>query len=904
MTSERWQQIDQLFHSTLQRESGERAAFLAQACNGDESLRQEVESLIGSHEQSESFIEAPACDIAAELLAEREGRLRTGEFVGHYRIVSLLEEGGMGEVYLAQDVRLGRQVALKRLPAQFTLDAERVHRFEQEARAASALNHPNIITIHEIGRSDATHFITTEFIDGETLRRHMTRGMKLDEALEIAAQVASALVAAHDAGIAHRDIKPENIMIRRDGIVKVLDFGLAKLASQTVNSEAPTKTLVKTNPGMVMGTVQYMSPEQAHGDEVDTRTDIWSLGVVLYEMVTGRLPFDGETPSHVIVSILEVEPNSLTHYSNVPAELEGFVSKALRKNKTKRYQTAGDLVIDLKDMKQKWEARLKGTLTPDPFVGALSGGWLKDANAAPQKSSNRSALSSVLRSSTEYLIGQFKEHRRSVLLVVAAILVGLASTLFYFVSARDPIASSKEKISSIAVLPFVNTSSDPNIEYLSEGLSESLINSLSQLPGMKVTSRSSSFKYKDKEVDPREVAHALGVEAILTGRILRQGDNLIVSVELMDARDETHVWGKQYTRKESDLVTVQADVFREIAQALRVRLSPVEEQLVRFETENPEAYELLLKGRFYWNRGGTKDRKTAVEYFQKALAADPGYALAYAELSLSYSSLVNQNIFDPKVFTPKAEAAAQKAFELNESLAEVHLAMAVIKTDAWDWSAAEREFKRAIGLNPSLSRAHINYTFFLIIQGRGEQALDEANRARELDPLSTGANSVVVYSLILTHHYDQALEAVKRMLELHRSNPDVHTLLGQAYEAKGQYLEALAAYQEAIRLGDRSPDMQIALGAIYAKTGQLEKTRAILKQLEKGNEYVSPVGFAILHVALGELEQALALLGEAYAAHDQQLIWLGVEGSGEGVFAPLSSDPRFANLMRRVGLTT
>lgn len=625
---------------------------------------------------------------------------------------------------------------------------------------------------------------------------------------------------------------------------------------------------------------------------------------MLYEMVTGRVPFEGETPSHAIVSILENEPDPLTRYSDVPAELERFVLKALRKNKTERYQTAGDLVVDLKDLKQELEARLKGTLEPDAFVVAPPGGWSKGANSASPKSSNTSTQPPDLKSSTEYLIGQIKEHRIAALFVTAAILVGLTSIAFYLYRARGHIASSEEKISSIAVLPFVNTSGDPNAEYLSEGLSESLINSLSELPGLKVTARSSSFKYKGKEVDPREVARALGVEAILTGRVLRRGDNLLVSVELMDARDATHVWGKQYDRKESGLLAVQADISREIAQALRLRLTPVEQQqLARGETVNPQAYELVLLGRFYRNKGMTEDRKKAVEHFQKAIAADPTYALAYAELSITYSSLVNENILDPKVFTPKAEDAARKALDSSESLAEAHLAMATIKTDAWDWSAAEREFKRAIELNPSLSRAHIKYTFFLIIQGRGEQALAEANRARELDPISSGANSAVVYGLILTRHYDQALEAVKRMLELDPSNPNVHTLLGQTYEAKGLYLETVAAYQEAIRLGDRSPDAQIALGAIYAKAGQLEKTRAILKQLEKGKEYVSPLGFAILHVALGELEQAFVLLEQAYAAHDQQLIWLGVEGSGEGVFAPLSSDPRFAKLMRRVGLT-
>lgn len=483
-------------------------------------------------------------------------------------------------------------------------------------------------------------------------------------------------------------------------------------------------------------------------------------------------------------------------------------------------------------------------------------------------------------------------------LAVAALILMLAAIVYLF-SPRG----GGEAINSVAVLPFVSESGDPEAEYLSDGISESLINSLSQLPQLKVTASSSSFKYRGKEVDLQEVARALGVQAILTGRVAQRGENLLISVELVDARDKTHIWGEQYNRRATDLLQVQSEISEEIARKLRLRLTASEQnQLVRRETVNPQAYELLLKGRFYWNKGGTENRKKAVDYYRQAIVADSTYALAYAELSIAYSDLVNNVLVDPKEFSLKAEDAAHKALELDDNLTEAQLAMARIRENAWDWAEAEREHKRAIELNPHLSRAHIAYAFYLIIQGRHEQALAEAKRARELDPLSLNTNTVVVYGLLLMRQNDEAVEAAKKMLELSQSNPNVYTVLAQTYMARGQYREAIAACQQAIKLGDDSPDAQISLGGAYAKVGEPEKTRTTLKRLENGKEYVSPMNLAILHIALGEREQALALLERAYSAHDQQLIWLGVEAEGEGSFAPLRDDPHFQELLRRIGL--
>ena len=482
--------------------------------------------------------------------------------------------------------------------------------------------------------------------------------------------------------------------------------------------------------------------------------------------------------------------------------------------------------------------------------------------------------------------------RRWAVPAAAVVLVALAAAVYLFYPRRGGA------VDSVAVLPFVNEGGDPEVEYLSDGISESLINSLSQISGVKVIAHSSSFRYKGQEVDPREAARSLGVEAILTGRVSRRGDQLQISVELMDALDNRHIWGERYSRSAADVFAVQAEISREIAGKLRLRLTPGDEQqLARRETVNPVAYELLLKGRFYSNKA-TESQKRAIEYFNQAIAVDPDYALAYAELSLTYSELINVNVLDPKEFTPKAEMAALKALELDENLAQAHLALADVRTYAWEWEAAEREFRRAIELNPNLARAHHSYMFYLIIRGRNEEALAEGRRARELDPLSAGASTAPVYEWLLASQFDRAIEAAQQLLERDRSNPNLHALLAFTYLRKGQYPEAIAVYKEAIKLGDDSRDTQILLAQAYARVGEPEKTRAMLRQLEAGKEYVSPATLAILYAALGERDQAFALLERAYSVHDQQLIWLGVERG----FDPLRSDPRFREIMRRVGL--
>ena len=674
MKPERWKQIDQLLEAALDRPPGERAAFLNQACAGDEALRRGVESLLSSDGQASSFIEAPAFEVAAEFLAEDQTQTLVGQQIGRYRVLSLLGTGGMGEVYLAQDSRLGRKVAIKILPASFTKDQERVRRFEQEARAASRLSHPNICVIHEVGETDdGRHYITMEYIDGVTLRQRMTNlQMRLAEALDIAIQVASGLSAAHQAGIVHRDVKPENIMLRTDSYIKVLDFGLAKLTEKrqiSADTESPAIAAVKTDAGVVMGTASYMAPEQARGLEVDARTDIWSLGAALYEMVAGRAPFEGATTSDVIVSILEREPLPLEHHrSGVPTELQKIVSKALSKNREDRYQTVEELVIDLKSLKRELEY----------------GSRNETADGLAKRTSRQA---SRLLSSAEYLISGIKQHQKAVGLAAATLIIAIAAGAYSYFN------KSSKAIDSLAALPFVNVGADPNTEYLSDGITESLINSLSQLPDIKVISFSSVSRYRGQQIDPKAVGHALGVRALLVGKVMQRGDDLIVSAELVDTRDNRHIWGEQYNRKLSGLIALQKEISREISDKLRLRLSGEQKELLtKRHTESAEANQLYLMGRHHLNRWTPEGWRKGIEHFQQAIEKDPGYALAYVGVATAYNALGFFDVMLPREARPKAEEAAVKALEIDDTLGEAHAALGAVKyLYDWDWAAAERE---------------------------------------------------------------------------------------------------------------------------------------------------------------------------------------------------------------------
>jgi serine/threonine-protein kinase len=829
--------------------------------------------------------------------------LSANSTISHYRIVSKIGAGGMGEVYLAQDTsELGRTVALKIVPAEVAKDKDRLQRFTQEARTVSNLNHPNILTVYEFGQADSASFIATEYIDGVTLREHLSsRRLKLIDVLDLAIQIVAALNAAHEAGVTHRDLKPENVMVRRDQIVKVLDFGLAKLSetlsNKQLDSEAGTKVFVQTEPGLVMGTVSYMSPEQSVGKGVDQRTDIWSFGVVLYEMIAGRVPFQGKDIHRQIIAIQETEPAPLSQLvEGVPDRLAEIVTKCLAKDKDERYQTAKDLLIDLRNLRRKLDVDAEIERTVAPGLRNTSGGSSGASTQGPQiNSGGTSAVQLSTTSSAEYVVTGIKQHKLAVAIVVLVLIVGGAG-LALFVRAHN----TEGAIDSIAVLPFENKSNAADTEYLSDGLAESLIYRLSQLPNLKVSPTSSVMRYKGKGTDVKTIASELGVSAVMTGRIAQRGDNLTISVELVDVRNNKLLWGEQYERKMSDLLATQREIAAAIAQKLQLKLAGNEAKgITKRYTDNNEAYQLYLKGRFHFARRTDEDIGRSIELFQQAIKLDPNFALAYVGVSESYNVMPSYPYMSPHEANPLAKAAVAKALEIDPDLPEAHTVAGMIAaTYDWDWVKAEREFKRSLELDPNLAITHYRYAWvYLSPMGRHDEAIAEMKRAMELEPLSLvqGANFAAVY--LYARQFDKALDQAKKTFDLDPNLVTGQNWMCHAYDVNGMYAESLAI-SEKVTQSNRS--LLAGLGYAYAKSSQGQKAEAVLKQwkeIEK-TKYVSNYWIAIVHAALGEKDAAFAELEKASQAHD----WFFQRLKVDPFMDPLRDDPRFKDLVRRLGL--
>jgi len=841
--------------------------------------------------------------------------------ISHYKIVSQLGMGGMGEVYLAQDTKLDRKVALKILPAEVAANRDRMERFVREAKAAAALNHPHIAHIYEIGGSgssptvrEGVHFIAMEYIDGGTLREKIHRDKTpLPKLLRYLTQVAEGLAKAHSAGIVHRDLKPDNIMITRDDYAKILDFGLAKLVEaqgypgqkpdrEGGLSEAATAVMPvqHSTPGVVMGTVGYMSPEQAQAKPVDQRSDIFSFGCILYEVATGRKPFTGDSIVDTLHKIIYDPAPAITDFNpSASPELQRAIRKCLAKEPEKRYQTIRDTANDLEELleEMKGVSDVERSVSPPTSTTTSSApGSTDDAGRAESTVS----VSQQPASSAEYVITGIKQHKLAVVIALLMLVVGAVGLGLYLHARNTEVA-----IESIAVLPFVNQNRDPDSEYLSDGVTESIINSLTQLPSLKVMARSSVFRYKGKEDDPMAAGKEMGVRAVLTGRIMQRGDSLTISTELLDVRENKQLWGEQYQRRVSDLLAVERDIAHEITGNLRLKLSgPEQSRVAKHYTENPEAYQLYLKGRFYWNRRTEDGARKAIEYFQLAIEKDPTYALAYTGLADCYSVLgtsYNVASLSPSEAIPKAKAAATKALEMDDTLAEAHTSLAYIRLNYdWDWAGAEREFKRAIELDPNYANAHHWYSHYLIAMSRPEESLAESKRALELDQLDMVMNLHLGWHYIYAHQYDLAIEQFRKTLEMDPNYGLTHWYLGQAYAQKGMYAEAETELRKAKNLLQQIVAVDADIGYAYAasgKGGEAKKVIDELKQLSK-QRYVSSYYIALIYAGLGEKDLAFEWLENAYKERSDLLVYLNRDPRLDS----LRPDPRFADLVKRVGL--
>ena len=822
--------------------------------------------------------------------------LSPGLQLGRYEIISQLGSGGMGEVYLAQDQPLGRRVALKVLPAILAGDPVRMRRFAQEAKAAAALNHPSIAHVYEVGQIGETHFIALEYVDGQTLSSYLKQtDNDLSKVLGFLQSVAEALAKAHSVGIVHRDLKPDNIMITKDDHVKVLDFGLAKLIepqhpsinSPDTSSEIATVPMAQLSvPGLVIGTLGYMSPEQALGktNEIDHRSDIFSFGCILFEAITGTKAFPGKdvlASLHKVVH--EATPLIQDIKPDAPPELQRIGRRCLAKDREERYQSMKEIAIELKELRRDLDIRSHGV---PPGTGEQQ---------KPQTTDQGTSATTTERTANRYLT-----YKRMVVPIV--LLAVLAIGLLYY-SRRRP--ANVTAIDSIAVLPFVNQNNDDNVDYLCDGLTESIINSLAKLSQVKVVARSTVFRYKGKEIDPIRVGNELGVRAVLTGRLSQRGDDLLVSVELLDVHENKQLWGDQYSEPISNLLTMQRRIAGEITTNLQPKLSGADEKkLTKNYTEDVAAYQLYLKGRYYWSKRTEDGATKAIDYFTQAIKEDPNYALAYTGLADAYCSLgfsFDVGSLPPREAMPKAKEAALKALELDNTLSEAHTSLAMINLlYDWDWNGAEREFKRAIELDPNNANAHHWYSHFLLPMRRIEESLAESKRALENAPLDLILNVHLGWHYLYTHQYELATQQFNRTLEMDSNYVQARRYLGLTYEQTNHHEEALAELRKALSLVKQNADIQAELGHALAVANRRAEAQQVLTDLItlSKTHFVSSYDVATIYAGLGDKDKALEWLEKALDERSDLLVYLQVDPR----FDSLHADPRFIKLAQTVGL--
>ncbi len=879
----RFKRLEHIFHSAKMMDAAARANYLDRVCGSDEMLRREVEDLLAAQPLADDFLSVPATDLEAR---RRAGELAQQSFedklpvkrdslIGHavnqYEIVALLGFGGMGEVWLAEDTRLKRKVALKLLPEEFTKNADRVRRFEQEAHAVSALNHPNIITLFDFGHAEEGYFITTEFVDGKTLRERLRESASLSarEAIEIVLQICAALAAAHVAGVIHRDIKPENVMLRRDGIVKVLDFGLAKMSEdQTLNPNTSASSL--TNPGVVMGTVSYMSPEQARGQKVDARTDIFSLGITLYEMVTGRLPFEGETTSDMLAAILKSEPLPLPVVLNddgspsaAPVALQYAVRRALTKDREQRYQTIRTLADDLKQCGENLQFKTHLALSK------------------PRVARGKLPMLAVMS-------------------LLFALAIGLA--VWRALKPAPPMPSASAPIKTLAVLPFRFYGGQQSEEYLGLGMADALITKLSSARQLTVRPTNAVLKYRSVAIEPERAASELKTDAVIDGSVQKVGDNLRVTLQLIHAGQARPLWVGDFDGSASAPFALQDKLAARVIEELELGLTGAErQQFAKHPTTNAEAWRLYLQGRYVADKRTTEGTLRARGFFERAVALDPKFAGAYAELAICWSVLGEHGAVPPSESLRRALPLVVKAVELDDTLAEAHAYLGFLKLGyAWDLPGAEVEFQRALNLNPQQKDARQFHGVYLLARGRAEEGIAESRRAVELDPTSLIARSQLARALYLGRRYDDVIAVCEELLQMDKNHAQAYNWLAQARTQHGNHTEAIAALEKANELASGRVEMLAALGHAYAAAGRVTEARRIIAELQGRIETVGATYFlATVYAQLGERSAALEALEIAYRRRDPGLI---LRSKLDPKLDPLRNDPGFISLLQRIGL--
>ncbi len=854
MQSEQWQKIERIFGEAVALSPVARERYLADACGGDFDLREEISGML-LEDADDAFLSAPLFSVGARLLGA-DDLLHQPEF-GAYQLQKLLGRGGMGAVYLARDRRLERSVALKVLPVSIIEDEADVERFRQEARAASGVSHPNVAHIYEFGAAENRWFLAMEYAEGKTLREILKSGLPDESSvLSIVRQIADALAATHRRGIVHRDIKPENIIVTGDGIVKVLDFGLAKPDAPPVAETNAVEAAPAASTEVIFGTAAYMSPEQIGGAAVDARTDLWSLGVILFEMLAGTRPFGGDSTGDLQTAIMS-QPAAI---DDCPKKFRAAVGRLLQKNPADRYASAADLLVDLQ--------------------------LLKEDSTAKNHSSG--------------IIGVLKE-RKILVSVMLLVIFGLsAGNSRLFSNFAPPVSQPAAAITSIAVLPFVSENGGENGEYLADGLTESLINKLARLSNLSVKSKNSVFRYKGATVEPPTVGRELSVQAVLHGRISEDNEIINLELDLFDAPTGNRIWSKEYNRPKNELLVLQQEVGRDVFANLNARLSGAEEQILgKNYTENPEAYRLYLKGRFHWNKRTAKDLQKSIEYYERAVALDPNFALAFAGLADTYIVTSGYGIHSPHESFPKAKAMALQALAIDDTLAEAHNALAYeFSNYEWNVVEAEKEIQLAIRLNPNYPTTHQWYaTAILVSTGRFDEAVAEAKRAQALDSVSLSINTDLGSVLLFARRDDEALEQLLKTVEMDENFGGARAFLCRAYLMKKNYLAAIAECRKSQTLYN-DPRPTAYLARAYADQGERGKARQVIEQLKFADRerYVSKYYFAIVYAGLGENNAAFEYLEKAFEEREGRMTLLSVDP----LMDKLRADPRFENLTRRV----